>query len=395
MSLPLFGIVSFQFFAGGLALVLAVTAFRRRGLAGWPAVYFGVAAVCVAIYSWGYALEISSHTLDAVLAWSRLEYVGIPFIMPAWLLFGVSISGHEKWITRGRVLALLVVPLVTLTAALTTEWHPFYYIQPHLDPVGPFFTLDFQRGPLYWLNILYDNAGLVIITVLLAQMLARSAPPFRWQAASFLLGTVIQWAGLGVYVAGYAPYNLDLSSLTMSLSALVFAIGLFRYRGLDVVPLARDVIFERMGDGVLVLDALDRLIDFNAALQAMLPELQPSAVGLPASQVLAAEPLLLDQLPRARPGRWSWRPVAATTRAGFRRCSTGGATGPARLSASTTIPRPGSCWSRCVSWLRATLSPAPATGATSPSWLSASSSGWADARAPSPSSTSTWIISSR
>ena len=296
MSLPLFGIVSLQFFAGGLALVLAVTAFRRRGLAGWPAVYFGIAAVCVAIYSWGYALEVSSHTLEAVLAWSRLEYLGIPFIMPAWLLFAVSISGHEKWITRGRVLALLVVPLVTLVAALTTELHSFYYIRPHLDPVGPFYTLDFEKGPLYWLNIFYDNVGLVIITVLLAQMLARSAPAFRWQTASFLLGTVVQWAGLGVYVAGYAPFHLDLSSLSMSLCAGIFAIGLFRYRGLDMVPLARDVIFERMGDGVLVFDVLDRLIDFNPALQAILPELPPSAVGLPAAQALAAFPLLLEQI---------------------------------------------------------------------------------------------------
>jgi diguanylate cyclase (GGDEF)-like protein len=302
MSWPLLGIVSLQFFSGALAVALAITAFRRRDLAGWPAVYFGLAALAVAVYSWGYALEVSSRTLEAVLTWTKIEYLGIPFIMPTWLLFSLALTGHEKWITRRRVLALLVIPLVTQTAAFTNEWHHLYYVNPHLQPAGPFLTLTFEKGPLYWLNVLYDNVSLLFTTGLLAQMAARSAPAFRRQAAFFMLGTAIQWAGLAIYVAGYSPYNLDLSSLSMSLCSLVFAVGLFRYRGLDVVPLAHDVIFEHMGDGVLVLDALDRLIDFNPAGQAMLPELQKSAIGQPAAAVLRAHATLVEQIAASAPG---------------------------------------------------------------------------------------------
>jgi diguanylate cyclase (GGDEF)-like protein len=73
-------------------------------------------------------------------------------------------------------------------------------------------------------------------------------------------------------------------------------VGLFRYRGLDVVPLARDVVFERMSDGVLVLDVLGRLTDFNPALQTMLPELKQSAIGTPAAEALRVHPLLVEQI---------------------------------------------------------------------------------------------------
>ncbi|MBK8933106.1 MAG: hypothetical protein IPM76_12475, partial [Chloroflexi bacterium] len=36
---------------------------------------------------------------------------------------------------------------------------------------------------------------------------------------------------------------------------------------LDIVPIARYTIIERMGDALLVLDAQDHLVDFNQASQ--------------------------------------------------------------------------------------------------------------------------------
>ena len=51
MSPVLLGIVGLQFISGALALTLAVTAWRRRDLAGWPAVYLTLAFLAVAVYA--------------------------------------------------------------------------------------------------------------------------------------------------------------------------------------------------------------------------------------------------------------------------------------------------------------------------------------------------------
>jgi PAS domain-containing protein len=51
----------------------------------------------------------------------------------------------------------------------------------------------------------------------------------------------------------------------MSISVLLFTLGLFEFKLLDVVPLAHDNIFKGMSDGVLVLDVGNRIIDFNPA----------------------------------------------------------------------------------------------------------------------------------
>lgn len=64
--------------------------------------------------------------------------------------------------------------------------------------------------------------------------------------------------GLGVFPFNYTP-------LGSGLFAVVIAAAL--WRGLfDVVPVSREVVFEQMSEGVLVLDGSGRVVDFNPGL---------------------------------------------------------------------------------------------------------------------------------
>ena len=49
--------------------------------------------------------------------------------------------------------------------------------------------------------------------------------------------------------------------MAISFSEVVFAIGVFRFRQLDIVPVARGALIESMNDGVIVVDSQQRLID--------------------------------------------------------------------------------------------------------------------------------------
>ncbi|MEJ6483928.1 diguanylate cyclase [Nostoc punctiforme UO1] len=57
----------------------------------------------------------------------------------------------------------------------------------------------------------------------------------------------------------------------------------------DLVPVARDTLIENMSDGVLVLDAKNRIIDFNLALKHLIG-VKKQDIGQPAAQVLAQWP---------------------------------------------------------------------------------------------------------
>jgi len=64
--------------------------------------------------------------------------------------------------------------------------------------------------------------------------------------------------------------GIDWTSITFSISGLLFLIALYGTRFLDIVPIARKTTFKHMEDGVLVLDAAYHLVDFNGAAQKLL-----------------------------------------------------------------------------------------------------------------------------
>ena len=67
---------------------------------------------------------------------------------------------------------------------------------------------------------------------------------------------------------------------------------------------------------MLVLDARNRILDFNSTSQAMLPELGAAAVGRPAEQVLATRPELVALIQTGSPEALEWQiPVNGEMRA--------------------------------------------------------------------------------
>ena len=71
------------------------------------------------------------------------------------------------------------------------------------------------------------------------------------------------------------------------LSGLLLTWGLFRYRLLDLVPVARTTVFESMTDGILVMDEQWRIVDANPTAQQLLASRLSDLVGQTAEQVLA------------------------------------------------------------------------------------------------------------
>jgi PAS domain S-box-containing protein len=79
-------------------------------------------------------------------------------------------------------------------------------------------------------------------------------------------------------------FQRDTSPFTFAVGGAIIAWGLFRYDLFSVVPVARDRVVENIADAVLVLDAQNRLIDFNPAARR-LSELTEEMIGTPIFEV--------------------------------------------------------------------------------------------------------------
>lgn len=275
------------------ALILSVTAWKRRSTSRLPSIYFAICMVGVFIYNFGYAMEISRSTLPEIMFWVRFQHWGIWVLVPTWLLFSLCLTGKEKVITPFWIAVLSIVSIALFLTAQTLGGHNLYHLNPRLNTTGPFPIFCYDRGLVTWFGIVYISLCLLISTLLFINMLFRAAPAFRKQAAIFLAGSLIPWIGMLLYAFGLTPYNLDTSPFALSMSGVIASLGFLKFRLLDIVPLAYDVIFEGMSDGVLVLDTRDRIININPRLKTMLPDLSKECAGLSVFEALASYPVLL------------------------------------------------------------------------------------------------------
>ncbi|HEX2740957.1 MAG TPA: response regulator, partial [Rubrobacter sp.] len=88
--------------------------------------------------------------------------------------------------------------------------------------------------------------------------------------------------------------GLDLTPFGFLLSGAMLSWGLFRYRLLDIVPVAHQAIVEGMRDGVVVVDLRGRIVEINPSALSILDVSAPEAIGRAAAEIIPAFGALLE-----------------------------------------------------------------------------------------------------
>jgi PAS domain S-box-containing protein len=273
---------------------MAFYSWRRRPAPG--AALFALLMLAITVWTLGYGLELTCLTLTCMLSWIKIEYLGIAALPAIWMVFTLQFAGHETWLTRRRIALLFVVPAITLVLNWTNEFHYWHYRSVAVNTSSPFPLLAIVRGPWYWTHIAYFYLLLLAGTILLWQMFQRSVGLYRRQAGFILMGALVPWAINIAYMAGLRPFTyLDLTPFAFTVTGAVVGWGLFRYRLLDIVPVARGKVLESMSDGMLVLDMQARIVDANPAALQLLGRSAGEVIGQPAVQILSRWPDLLER----------------------------------------------------------------------------------------------------
>ena len=92
----------------------------------------------------------------------------------------------------------------------------------------------------------------------------RSFNLYRRQSAWLVVGAVTPLIVNVVYVFRLIPgFKKDYSAVGFAFAGVAFAIAMLRHRLFKLKPVARDALIDRMGDGMLVLDEHDWVVDIN------------------------------------------------------------------------------------------------------------------------------------
>ncbi|MBU1879363.1 MAG: diguanylate cyclase [Chloroflexi bacterium] len=291
MTLQYTPIAVMSLLTAGLAVVLAWAVWHRRTVPGRTA----FAGLMLAAGEWALmrTLEAAAVEMTAKIFWAKLEYPGIVSVSVFWLIFVLRYTDFGSWLTRRRrhQLVLWIVPAITLALALTNEWHHLIWTTITPSPTRPTEILIYGHGTWFWVHAVYSYTLLLVGSLWLIRAAVRSYRVYRVQSAVILMATAMPWIGNAIYLTGLSPIpGLDLTPLSCVLTGLLLSWAIFRYRLFDLVPVARHTLIDNMADGVLVLDAQNRIVDVNPAAQHLIGAGPSGLIGQSASQALAPWP---------------------------------------------------------------------------------------------------------
>jgi PAS domain S-box-containing protein len=265
------------FLAAATMLSLSWVSWRRRHIRG--AVALAGLLLALSIWSAFDGLGLMAVGLRGKTLMSQLSYIGIASIPPFWLIFAMQYLGYGRYLTRRAMRSLTVIPVATLALAFTNSWHHLLWSEIHLVYGGPFVVAYFGRGPWFWINAAYTYLLIVTGLVLCGRVIATGASLYRRQSWVILVGTLVPLAGNLLYLLRSTPFNgVDLTALLFAASGILLAIGFMRFRLLDIVPVARDMVLQGLDSGIIVVDVAGRIVDMNPAAERVF--------GIPASRAV-------------------------------------------------------------------------------------------------------------
>jgi PAS domain S-box-containing protein len=273
------------FCAAGMALAVVLVSLRRVALHG------GLALTCmmgaVVVWALGAALSAGATSVQGKLAFSVVEYAGSSNVAPLFLIFALRYRRREWMPAWWQPVLLWLIPAVTLVLAATNGEHGLLWSRLVPGPIGSNLLL-YVHGPWYYVAVLYYASLGLASAVVIWRAARRATGKFIWQTVILLTGLLIPWLAVALTFLPFNPFpGVDLPPIAFAVTGVLLLVGMGRFQLLDLVPVARDQIVEKMSDGFIVLDSQGRLVDINPAARALLAGTD-AAIGMSAEQVHGA-----------------------------------------------------------------------------------------------------------
>ncbi len=244
-----------------------------------------VLSLLVADQTWGKLLSIANWGVSAIVP------VG-------WLAFALAYTGRGHLLTRRTLGVLLVVPVTTVPMLLTNGSHGLGWSGFVVVEQGGLHPVSFTFEP--WLLVVSAYAFVLVAggIVLLLEFVVAGDDLYSTQSLALVVAGVLPAVTSAKQLLGIGPLPLvDLTPLAFAVTGPLLAYTLFRYDLFRHAPAIRQVgrraVLDDFGDGVVILDEDERVLDLNAAAQRLL-DTGDRIVDRPLSDLFGTDEVDLD-----------------------------------------------------------------------------------------------------
>ena len=270
--------------AGACLAAYALYAWRHRQASAGAS----LAVVLAAAGWWGlaYALELAATNLPTKLLWGDAKWLGVALLPPAWFAFIMQYTRRDRWVNRPVMAALAVPPVAVIVLLANPATHDLVRYYPPEAAADPADAIA-QVGPLFWPFLVYADLVVWGCTALFVWTLLRLSRLYRRQSLLLIVTLLLPILANLLHNLNVRPFGqVELTPFLLVLTGAVLVWGIFRFRLLDLAPIARSQIFQLMQDAVVVLDPYGRVVDANLAAEPLLGQPVGQVVGQPLAQLV-------------------------------------------------------------------------------------------------------------
>ena len=255
------------------ALIWTIVSNRRNRLG-----FFVPLVMAVGNYMLGCILELLITTMDGAFIAVSVQYTGIPFIAPFFLLFIMEFS-KIKFRRVAFVIPLMVLSFGFMLTVFTNGYHHLFFMDMsyNLDAFVP--QLITQKGVLFYANMVLSGVIYLIALWLMIVGSRKWSDKQRKDSIIPVVGTII--VSLATAFAGFFMNSMGSICIPFILCFMVWTLWESMHLNslYDIVPKAFEIAVQSMPDGILLLDSDKKFIEANEAALVLFPRMQQMQTG--------------------------------------------------------------------------------------------------------------------
>ena len=246
--------------------------------------------IAAAIWSGGYGIEVLLEHLDNKLLLVPLEYVGISTVPVFWFITAAHLTGRIRTVSPRLLLILLVVPMITVTLTATNSSHNLMWHDAMMVGDPGSVSVIFERGPWFWVSWIYSYLAFFAGFGFLLYRAFTETSMFRSQMIATLAAGIIPLAANLLFLTDLNPLgSFDPTPMSFAASGVIIAFSYLRFKLFDLVPIALDILVERIPDAIFVLNSDGYIVDANPAAELLVAPEDSVLIGMHLCDVLPGD----------------------------------------------------------------------------------------------------------
>lgn len=241
-------------------ILVSYVSWQRRKTKG--SLYFALGMFGATLWTLAAGLGYAAVPLSLKIAFAKIESIGYNSALSMFIFFAMYYAGLDEWVDKKWVKAFFfLLPISSILLIITNELHGWVWVG--FSPIGGNIVV-FKHGLGFVWTAITGYLMILILISILGLASRKGSVISRRQSRVLIYACLFPIIANIFYLYGIrGSEGVDWSSVTFSITGVLFLRALYGTRLLDLSPIARDKLVNSLSDGMIVLDIQNRIIDIN------------------------------------------------------------------------------------------------------------------------------------